>query len=327
MQFRKDSISLFKGIDLATRKLPLLIADSEVSGPKVWLTAAIHGDEVTGVSVIQSIIKRLEKTPLRKGILYTVPVLNPSGFETRSRTETFNMDDLNRRFPGNPEGTTSERIAHIIFELITQTKPDYVIDLHTDSANSIAYAMVDLPTSIKGKPVLKEAIKIAQTTGLPWGIDRGEMDGYLPQNCLTGSLLDYGIPAVTLELGGPMVVSEQFRKTGIDALWGFLSAIDMVRGPVKSVNNDLPDIIYAFEKRINCQTTGIIEYRVKPGEKIDKEQVLGKIRNVYAETIEVIRSPFAGLLFSHEDQSVTFPGQALFTLGSQTNLKDIANLG
>ena len=83
----------------------------------------------------------------------------------------------------------------------------------------------------------------------------------------------------------------------------------------------MPNTFYMFRESVRTQSTGIVEYKVAPGQKITRGQILGKVRNVFGETIEVVRSPFNGLLFSHEDQSVTFPGQDLFTIGIKTYLE------
>ena len=312
MTITRDFLPILKGIDLTTKRLPLLSATTNRPGPTIWLTAAIHGNEVTGTAVIQSLFKRLEQYPLEKGTLHAFPILNTSGFETISRHDTFDEEDLNRHFGGTDQGSTTERLASLILSHILATKPDYLIDLHTDSMNSIAYAIVDRPATLKTTTPVLKAIDLAQTLDLAWAIDTDATAGYPLEHCLTGQLVSRGIPAITLELGGPMVVMDEFRKTGLEAIWRFLATLKLVPGSTSALPTQSPHQVYVFKEKIRTQSTGIIEYRVKPGDKITQGKLLGKIRNVFGETIEVIRSPSTGVLFSHEDQSVTFPGQALF---------------
>lgn len=323
MDIEKDFIPLFRGIDLSTRRLPLLSANSGKSGPTVFLTAAIHGEEVTGTAVIQSIFKRFEVSPLLAGRVCAFPILNPSGFETLSRRELYAEADLNRCFGGEDEESTSGRLASLILSKILETKPKYVMDLHTDSMNSIAYTLIDLPYGLRSVNVLAESIALARKLNFRWAIETDKTVGFSLLKCLTGRLLMEGIPAVTIELGGPLVVNEYFRKIGLEAIWSFLCSLKMVQGEGEPLVRTLPKVVYSFEERIKTRSTGIIEYRVKPGENIKKGKVLGKIRNVFGETIEVIRSPVSGVLFSHEDQSVTFPGQSLFTLATKSYLNKL----
>lgn len=311
MTISQASIPLFKGIDQSTRRLPLITIKSHQPGPTIWITAAIHGDEVTGIAIIHSLLSKLKTYPLQAGTIYSVPILNPAGFETISRREPFDEADLNRKFPGDAFGTTAERHAAVIARSITSTHPDYVIDLHTDSVNSIAYTIVDnVGQSVH---TTQDAITLAQTFNFPWAFDQGYPD-YDPKTSLSGYLMTQNIPAVTIELGGPMVVDEYFRKKGLDAVWTFLQSLGMVLSKTKPpLQTNIPTAANHFEERLQCNDTGIIDYRVKPGDKFVKGQILGKIRNIYGKEIAIIKAPTDGLLFSHEDQSIALPGQNLFT--------------
>ena len=321
MIIKKDLIPIFRGIDLSTRKLPLLIADSKKPGPVVYVTAAIHGDEVTGTAVIQSLFKRFEEIPLMNGILYTIPILNPSGFETISRSEMYGDADINRYFSGDEKGSTPERLAALILSQILSVRPDYVIDLHTDTMNSISYTLVDLPTKLKNIKTFLKCIELAKSFGFAWAVDTALSAGFPPEDSLTGRLMVEDVTAVTLELGGPMVVSEEFRVQGLEAIWGFLQRLEMVKSESHPSKKSEDERMFTIAVKVRTQQTGIIHYGVRPGQEIHEGQLLGKIRNVFGETIEIIRSPVDGWLFSHEDQSITFPGRALFTIAIQTTME------
>src|SRR5512139_998296 len=114
---------ILTGSDLARRRLPLMCATSENPGPVVWLTACSHGDEVSGIVVIQEVFRSIRRKLIR-GCVQAFPLMNPLGFESGMRHITMSGEDLNRSFPGNAHGTLGERIAHKIFDTITATKPD-----------------------------------------------------------------------------------------------------------------------------------------------------------------------------------------------------------
>jgi predicted deacylase len=88
----------------------------------------------------------------------------------------------------------------------------------------------------------------------------------------------------------------------------------MVEKQDKQQNRFIQKEPLIFYRRIRVRSTGIIDYLIQPGDSIQKGQILGKIRNVFGKEIEKVVSPVEGILFSHEDQSIVFPGQNLFTV-------------
>ena len=153
--------------------------------------------------------------------------------------------------------------------------------------------------------------------GFHWAVDSEEASGYPIEKSLSGALLAAGIKAVTIELGGPWVISEHFRQLGFESVWRLLTKLKMVKPEppfeLKNVSYDLENV-FAFKDKVQIQSTGIVEFRVVPGETVAAGQVLGKVRDVFGRTIETIISPAPGVVFSHDDQSVAFPGKSLFTI-------------
>src|SRR3989338_4054302 len=88
--YKKQKISysfqkILTGSDLSSRRLAIMEIESRNPGPVVWLTAAIHGDEVGGIAVVQEVFKQLRKYPLLKGTIKAMPLMNPIGFESGTR--------------------------------------------------------------------------------------------------------------------------------------------------------------------------------------------------------------------------------------------------
>lgn len=304
-------------------------AIGEKSGPTIFLCAAIHGDEVNGTAVIQSVFKKLEHDQsLISGRIIALPILNPFGFEIMSRHEPFDESDLNRQFPGRVDGDYPQRLAETIFSLIKEENPEVVLDLHTDSNNSIAYSIVDFPKSVKNSQLVKECIRLAYDLGVHFAVDTEEASGYPIEKSLSGALLTEGIKALTIELGGPWIISESFRKIGITSVFRLLLKHKMVKSGWKDglaeAEVDLENIL-AFKDQVKIQTTGIVEFRVTPGQKIEAGQLLGKVRDVFGRTTETITSPLPGVVFSHDDQSVAFPGKSLFTIAYPERLSRLEN--
>src|SRR5688572_30092492 len=137
-------------------------------GPVVIIAANVHGDECTGVGTVLRLLPILDATLVR-GTVHLYPTLNPEGLERRSRKVPEDDQDLNRLFPGDGNGSPSERLAHAVWTDICARQPDVVVDLHTDAPASIPYALLDRATGLRPGPrtqVEGAARRIAEASGL-----------------------------------------------------------------------------------------------------------------------------------------------------------------
>lgn len=283
---------------------------SSVPGPVVWLTACSHGDEVGGIVVIQEIFKRLKRR-LIKGNLFAFPLMNPIGFENISRTITHSREDLNRSFPGNPNGTLGERIASHIFSAILETAPSLLLDLHNDWKRSIPYALLDRKSSSISRTVFETSKQVCITTGLTVVEDTDEI-----RSSLTHNLLLRGIPSITLELGESYVVSERIIDYGLHSIWNVLEDLKMIT-PSSEKLKPLPNQVIGRDKRKKtlrysdkpyCTKSGIIRFLVRSGDIVETGQPVAKIYNAFGKRLETITALHRSIILGTSDSSVAFPG-------------------
>lgn len=323
LKIKYSFLKILTGSDLSSRRLPYMEITSPEAGPRVWLTACIHGDEVTGVAIIHEIFKRL-KEKLKRGSVYAFPLINPFGFETASYNLTLSNEEirenLNRAFPGNEKGTLAERIAHRIFTAITKTKPDLVLDLHNDWTHSVPYLALDYnPGEIKNKTD-EEMDRLGRKLGLPMVFDPDE-----DQGTITYALVEKGIPAITLELGESDVVNEEYVQIGVESIWNVLSELEMVEKKESQTSFPLPEEIKKEEiKKYStlkysdlpaCSASGIIRFLVKPGELVKKNQPFAKIYNVFGKVQETLTTPDKAIVLGYTNYSAVFPGFRVIAFG------------
>src|SRR5437763_581086 len=110
---RRSALPVFGGADLSGRTLPLLELSGARKGPLLWLTAAVHGDEVTGIEVIHRLLERLPDA-LWAGRIRAIPCVNVAGFGASGRHVPTGHEDMNRIFPGDPNGSPAARTAHAV---------------------------------------------------------------------------------------------------------------------------------------------------------------------------------------------------------------------
>jgi predicted deacylase len=309
------------GSDLSTRRLALMEAHAGRPGPVVWLTACVHGDEVGGIVVVHEVLKRLRRRPLLIGSLYAFPLMNPIGFESVSRTIGVSREDLNRSFPGNPLGSTAERIANLVFSRIRETDPALVLDLHNDWIKSIPYTLIDPYPGPKRREVYEQVKHFARHSGF-LVVNEQEEDTTREQlsRTLTGSLMLHDIPALTLELGEAYVVNEENVTYGVESVWSLLQTLDMVEPTSTPRAYQAPaafrDKILRYSHQPYSATSGIVRFLVKPGDPTVPDQPIARIYNVFGKHQETLRARRAGVVLGHADSSVAFPGMPLVAFGN-----------
>lgn len=306
-------LKLMTGSDLSQRKIPIISIESGLPGPVVWITACGHGDEVTGIVIVQELMKYLKKYGLECGSIYMIPIMNPIGFENVSRHIPFSDEDLNRAFPGKENGTLAERIAFKIFTAIMDTSPDLVIDLHNDWINSIPYALVD-PFD-KDRSVYDQAMHYAKLSGFI--VVR---DNDLLRSSLSHAMLTRGIPSITLELGESYIVSERNVQYGLYALLNILSYHKMSSLSSGFFKYPLPgrleDMVLVYSDKPLCTVSGIIRFIVKPGVIVRRGKVIARVYNVFGRVRETMVADTDGFVLGHTDSSLAFPGALVMAFGN-----------
>jgi uncharacterized protein len=314
--------NVLTGSDLSVRRLAIMKSAGKKKGPVVWLTGAIHGDEVGGIVIIQEVFKALKKHGLLQGTLYALPLMNPIGFESNVRGLPLSEEDLNRSFPGDKDGSIAQRIANQIFSTIVKTKPSLVMDLHNDWSASIPYTLIDPYPGILRRNAYNKVKEYSFYTGFPV-IDEQEVSTRKAEleKTLSGSLLKSNIPAITLELGGAYVVDEDHVKSGIQAIWNVLSQLKMVEQKMfkeeyhPNSKTFYKGRILKYSHKPRADASGIMRFTVKPGQKIKKGQSVARVYNVFGKLQSTLISSEDGLVLGHADSSVAFPGAEIIALG------------
>lgn len=322
-RFRLSRIPMLDGPDLTTRRLAVMEARSGRDGPTVWLTAGIHGDEVGGVVVVQEVFARLRKRRLRAGRVSAFPLLNPFGFETASRLIPSSREDLNRAFPGDAGGSFAQRVALVVHERIRNDGPDLVLDLHNDWIRSIPYALVDpRPSHDAGRAAHARVRQAARATGLPMVDEQEEgLSRAMLRSTLSGSLLECGIPAMTLELGAAHGVERASIEAGVDAVWSVLASLGLVEPLPEPDTGAFGEMPSGYRGRVlryghtPCpSTSGIVRFLVDAGDTVEMGTPLASVHDVFGRRVELLEAAESALVLGRADSSLAVPGMPLVAL-------------
>ncbi|MBK6511064.1 MAG: succinylglutamate desuccinylase/aspartoacylase family protein [Haliea sp.] len=277
---------------------PVYVIRGTRPGPALCLTAAVHGDELNGVEIIRKLVSDISPKKLN-GTVIGVPIVNLLGF-TRGTRYLPDRRDLNRYFPGNPEGSSASRIAFSFFEDIVR-HCDMLIDLHTGSLTRTN--MPQVRANLQIPEVLDFTTKFGSTAVLHSTKLRGNLRSAATNN---------GIPAVALELGEPGSLQMEHVDEGVEIIETVLSGLGMTRQLWKG--GESQPVFYS-SRWVRVNTGGLLISSVEVGERIQQGAVLGSMVNpITNESFDVV-SPYSGRVLGMALNQFMLPGYAAFNIG------------
>jgi hypothetical protein len=294
-----SATELFEGVPVST---PVLVANGSASGPTLCLTAAVHGDELNGIEMVRRVFHNIEPKKL-SGALIGVPIVNVQGFRRGSRYLP-DRRDLNRYFPGNPSGSAAARIAHSLFnEVISHC--DALVDLHTGS-----FERSNLP-QLRADLRNPDVVTLTRGFGAMVVLHSKPTVGTLRHAATLA-----GIPAVTVEAGGPSQLELVEVKHGVKGIETLLTTLGMTRR--LRLWGD-PEPIYYRSSWVRADNGGILLSDVSLGSTVRKGDLLGSITDPMNNARTEIRSPYSGRIIGMARNQVVMPGFAAFHVGIETD--------
>lgn len=271
--------------------LPLHVWRAPRPGPTVFITAAVHGDELNGTGIIREII--LEPPfDLAAGTLLLVPVINILGFERQMRYMP-DRRDLNRQFPGSPEGSLARRFAHVVFREIV-LRSDYGIDLH-----SAAVRRTNFP-NVRADLTNKATARIARAFGCELVIN-----GKGPRGSLRRAACAAGRPAIILEAGEVFKIEPTVVECGLAGIRNVLIELDMVRGQPRR------PVYQACIRRtewIRAEAGGLLRFHIAPGDLVEAGQPIATNTNLLGREQNILLSPCDGIVLGMATHPSVKPG-------------------
>ncbi len=296
--------------------VPVLV-HSAGRGPVVAVTANIHGDESTGVAVVQALDEWLDGR-LQSGTIVLYPSLNPAGLSSRTRVLPPDGADLNRLFPGHRDGSSGEKHAAAIWKDLAARKVSLVIDLHADSARSIPYAITDRALARgKGAKLAPMLEAYAQASGLT--VLREYPDDqyvrYALDRSLAGALVNRGaVPAITIEAGPRRWISAQAVSAALEATKGVLGSLELVDFETVTHPSRVPGT-WRRSPAPRARVGGIFREAVPPGTRFTRGDVLGGLVDLSGQLLDEIVATGEGVVISWAEVTWVEAGAVPGTVG------------
>jgi len=268
-------------------------------GPTVFVSAAVHGDEVMGVEIVRRLLQSDLLDKLR-GTLMVVPIVNAFGFHNRSRYLP-DRRDLNRSFPGSSEGSLASRLAGIFLGTVVK-RCDLGIDLH-----SAAIHRTNLP-QVRVSPGNAHTMELAKVFGAPVILTSSLRDGSLRAEAKAA-----GIDVLLFEAGEGLRFDEMAARAGVAGILRVLRHMDML--PAKGIAKaTVTPLLCRSSKWVRAPAGGLLRTYRGDGDVVVEGDILASVSDPFGERAFDLVAPSDGIIIGRAVMPVVNEGDAVFHL-------------
>lgn len=279
--------------------LPIEVVNGPEPGPTVWLSGAVHGDEVVGVEIIRQALEVVDERALF-GVIIAAPVVNVFGFVTESRYLP-DRRDLNRSFPGSSRGPLAGRLARIFVDHVLEIS-DFGIDFHAGSDDR-----TNLP-QVRGNMDDPETRRLAIAFGAPALVHSKTIKGSLRHTALK-----MGKRVLLFEGGEPRRFSHEAIEAGVAGTLRVLHALSMIdRAPEAPACRPHES---RTTRWMRAPRGGLFRLEVRLGDRVEKGARLGIITGPAGREGRAVLAGMAGIVLGHAVNPLVHQGDGLIHIG------------
>jgi predicted deacylase len=289
--------------------LPVRVLHGKKPGPCVFVSAAIHGDEINGIEIVRRLVGSARLRGLR-GTLLAVPVVNVYGFLQQTRYLP-DRRDLNRSFPGSERGSLTARLAHVLCSEIVN-RADVGIDLHTGSQNRS-----NLP-QIRASLEDEETKRLARAFGAPVILDSPLREGSLREVCASRDM-----PLLVYEGGEALRFDELAIRAGLRGVLGVMGELEML-GPRKPHPRPKHTFIAQGSTWLRAPVSGVLRAEVKLGASVKEGQHLATISDLLGEESTPVVAPGDGIVIGALQLPLVNEGDAVYHVAHFKRLEAVS---
>ncbi|MFP4155536.1 MAG: succinylglutamate desuccinylase/aspartoacylase family protein [Halothiobacillaceae bacterium] len=266
-------------------------------GPTVFVSAAVHGDEILGVEIVRRLLRASQLKTLR-GTLMAVPIVNSFGFMNHSRYLP-DRRDLNRSFPGSPRGSLAARLAHRFMEQVV-SRCDLGIDLHT-----AAIHRSNLP-QIRVTPSKPDTLELARAFGAPVVLTAPLRAGSLREAAMARD-----VDVLLYEAGEALRFDEFAVRAGVTGCLRVFRETGMI--PARGISRPRAESLFSHASNwVRAPAGGLLRSYRNIGDVVEEGAVLGVLSDPFGEIDIEVRASDPGLIIGRTNLPVVHEGDALF---------------
>ena len=298
----------FQGVQMPTGQywyVSVTVAKGAKPGKRAILTSGVHGDEMSSVHTVQTVMNQLDPAEMSGTVMAVTDVARPAmeGMQRRWPNSGRGIDlvDMNREWPGNENGATAtSRHAGLLFNRLLRPNADVAIDFHTGTTGFDVTAFniggMDVP-EIKA---MMELYPVGQI-----------FDNHVYPGVLHNAFIDVGIPSFTPEIGAARVLDLEMISLFVEGTMNVLKHHGIVAGPMGRTGKDVTVFVGNSAFPILATAGGLVEHLVKLNDKVEPGQRVAVQRNSFGEVVAEYTSGVAGEITGQRSDAMSEPGNPL----------------
>lgn len=291
------TVSLYTDTSMS---IPIFVRRGKRAGPTIFVSAAIHGDELNGIEIISRLINNKAISSI-KGTLIAVPFVNGYGVLSQSRYLP-DRRDLNRSFPGSQKGSFAGRVANLFLKEIV-SKCDYGIDLHTGAIHR-----TNLP-QIRANLDDPKAYEMAKAFGVPVLLNSNLRDGSLRE-----AAGEVGVSMILYEAGEALRFDELSIRAGLNGVLNVMRQIGMLyktKAPIKKFGAVEP-FVARQSGWVRAPESGFVSHQKQLGDYVEKGDCLAIIKDPFGVTLDDVLSNAKGIIIGKQNIPLVQAGEAVY---------------
>ena len=298
----------FQGVQMATGQywyVSVIVAKGIRPGKRFTLTSGVHGDEMSSVHTVQTIMARLKPTEMTGTVMAVLDIARPAVESMQRRWPSMGrgleLTDMNREWPGNEQGIgAASRQAGLVFNRLLRPNTDLAIDFHTGTTgiDAAAFHIGDMRI-----PEVKTMMMLYPVP-LIW-------DNPVYPSVLHNAFIKAGIPCFTPEIGPARRLDLDMIPLFVDGTLNVFKHYGVIPGPIGRTAVDANVLIGQNVYTVVSSKGGFIEWLVKITDNVSAGQKLAIQRNAFGEVLAEYTSPVQGRISALRSDATSEPGNVL----------------
>ncbi len=317
----KKHLLYFQGVEMPTGQhwyASVTVAKGAKPGKRGVLTSGVHGDEMSSVHTVQSVMNQLEPARMSGTVMAVTDISRPAleSMQRRWPNQGRGIDliDMNREWPGNENGATApSRHAGLLFNRLLRPNADFAIDFHTGTTGFEVTAFNIGGMDVPEVKAMVELYPVGQI-----------FDNHVYPGVLHNAFMDVGIPSFTPEIGAARVLDREMISLFVEGTMNVLKHHGIVAGPMGRTGKDVTVFVGNSAFPILATAGGLVEHLVKLNDKVTAGQKVAIQRNSFGEVVAEYTSGVAGEITGQRSDAMSEPGNPLvFILFNKSGPEDV----
>lgn len=300
----------FQGVETPTGHhwyVSVTVARGAKPGKRVVLTSGVHGDEMSSIHTVQTVMNKLDPALMSGTVMAVTDVSRPAleSMQRRWPNQGRGVDliDMNREWPGNENGLTApSRHAGLLFNRLLRPNADAAIDFHTGTTGFEVTAFNIGETERPEVKAMLDLYPVGQILNMP--------KAAYP-TVLHNAFIDVGIPAFAPEIGAARILNPRMIELFVEGTMNVLKHHGIIGGPMGRTGKDVAVFVGDSAFPILATAGGIVEHLVKLDDKVEPGQKVAVQRNSFGEVVAEYTSAVAGEITGQRSDAMSEPGNPL----------------